>query len=65
MKSRLLHTPDGVRDLYNGEYKRKLLIQEQLHNVFMSYGCFDIQTPTFEYFDVFFALFCCFEAKFE
>lgn len=53
MKSRLLHTPDGVRDLYNGEYKRKLLIQEQLHNVFMSYGCFDIQTPTFEYFDVF------------
>ena len=53
MKSRLLHTPDGVRDLYNGEYKRKLLIQEQLHDVFMSYGCFDIQTPTFEYFDVF------------
>ena len=53
MKSRLLHTPDGVRDLYNGEYKKKLLIQEQLHNVFMSYGCFDIQTPTFEYFDVF------------
>ena len=53
MKSRLLHTPDGVRDLYNGEYKRKLLIQEKLHNVFMSYGCFDIQTPTFEYFDVF------------
>lgn len=53
MKSKLLHTPDGVRDLYNGEYKRKLLIQEQLHDVFMSYGCFDIQTPTFEYFDVF------------
>ncbi len=53
MKTRLLHTPDGVRDLYNGEYKKKLLIQEQLHKVFMSYGCLDIQTPTFEYFDVF------------
>ncbi len=53
MKNRLLHTPDGVRDLYNGEYKKKLWIQEQLHDVFMSYGCFDIQTPTFEYFDVF------------
>lgn len=53
MKNRLLHTPDGVRDLYNDEYKRKLWIQEQLHHVFMGYGCFDIQTPTFEYFDVF------------
>ena len=53
MKNRLLHTPDGVRDLYNGEYKKKLMIQDELHNVFMKYGCFDIQTPTFEYFDVF------------
>ena len=53
MKNRLLHTPDGVRDLYNGEYKKKLMIQEELHKVFMEYGCFDIQTPTFEYFDVF------------
>ncbi len=53
MKNRLLHTPDGVRDLYNGEYKKKLMIQDELHRVFMEYGCFDIQTPTFEYFDVF------------
>lgn len=53
MKKRLLHTPEGVRDLYNGEYRKKLWIQEQLHAVFMDYGCFDIQTPTFEYFDVF------------
>ena len=53
MKNRLLHTPDGVRDLYNGEYKKKLMIQDELHKVFMEYGCFDIQTPTFEYFDMF------------
>lgn len=53
MKNRLLHTPDGVRDLYNGEYKKKLMIQNELHKVFMEYGCYDIQTPTFEYFDVF------------
>ncbi len=53
MKNRLLHTPDGVRDLYNGEYKKKLMIQDELHKVFMEYGCYDIQTPTFEYFDVF------------
>ena len=53
MKNKLLHTPDGVRDLYNEEYKKKLDIQNRLHHVFAEYGCLDIQTPTFEYFDVF------------
>ena len=53
MKNKLLHTPDGVRDLYNDEYKKKLDIQNNLHHVFEKYGCMDIQTPTFEYFDVF------------
>ena len=53
MKSKLLHTPAGVRDLYNEEYKAKLDIQEKLHQVFAEHGCLDIQTPTFEYFDVF------------
>ncbi len=53
MKNKLLHTPDGVRDLYNEDYKKKLDIQNKLHRVFEEYGCLDIQTPTFEYFDVF------------
>ena len=53
MKNKLLHTPDGVRDLYNDEYKKKLNLQNKLHQVFAEYGCLDIQTPTFEYFDVF------------
>jgi len=53
MKNKLLHTPDGVRDLYNEAYKQKLYIQNQLHQVFVEYDCVDIQTPTFEYFDVF------------
>lgn len=53
MKNKLLHTPDGVRDLYNEDYKKKLNIQNKLHQVFTEYGCLDIQTPTFEYFDVF------------
>ena len=53
MKNKLLHTPDGVRDLYNEDYKKKLDIQNKLHHVFAEYGCIDIQTPTFEYFDVF------------
>jgi len=53
MKNKLLHTPDGVRDLYNEAYQSKLNIQNKLHQVFVEYGCQDIQTPTFEYFDVF------------
>lgn len=53
MKTDFLHTPDGVRDIYNGECRRKLIIQDILHNVLKSYGYQDIQTPTFEFFDVF------------
>ena len=53
MKSDMLHTPDGVRDIYNGECKKKLLIQDRLHQVFLRYGYQDIQTPTFEFFDIF------------
>ena len=49
----LIHTPDGVRDIYGDELKRKLGIEEKIKNVIYSYGYEDIQTPTFEFFDVF------------
>lgn len=48
-----LHTPEGVRDIYSFEYKKKLAVQEKLQQVLHQYGYQDIQTPTFEYFDVF------------
>ena len=53
MREKLLHTPDGVKDYINGEYRKKLYIQDQIHQVFLHHGCLDIQPPTFEYFDVF------------
>lgn len=53
MKNQLLHTPEGVRDIYNGECEEKLHIQNKLHNVIKSYGYGDIQTPSFEFFDIF------------
>lgn len=53
MKDQLLHTPDGVRDIYNGECRRKLQLQEKLHRCLQGYGYLDIQTPTFEFFDIF------------
>ncbi len=48
-----LHTPEGVRDIYHSECRKKLAVQERFHNVLHLYGYQDIQTPTFEYFDVF------------
>ncbi|KMZ54934.1 ATP phosphoribosyltransferase regulatory subunit [Dorea sp. D27] len=50
---KLLHTPEGVRDIYNVECGRKLALESRLEKVFHLYGYHDIQTPTFEYFDVF------------
>ncbi|MBR1770524.1 MAG: ATP phosphoribosyltransferase regulatory subunit [Lachnospiraceae bacterium] len=53
MSKKLLHTPEGVRDIYGREYARKLEVQARLHASIQSYGYEDIQTPAFEYFDVF------------
>ena len=48
-----LHTPEGVRDIYNRECETKLALQKKLSTVLHLYGYQDIQTPTFEYYDVF------------
>lgn len=53
MSTKLLHTPEGVRDIYGQEYEKKLCVEEKLHSVIKAYGYEDIQTPTFEFFDVF------------
>ncbi len=50
---RLVHTPEGVRDIYGTEYAGKLAVEEKIQQVFHRYGYQDIQTPTFEFFDVF------------
>ena len=53
MEPKLLHTPEGVRDIYDAECREKIYLQEALHNIFKQYGFMDIQTPTFDFFDVF------------
>lgn len=50
---KILHTPEGVRDIYSRECEQKLALQEHLHTIIKSYGYRDIETPTFEFFDVF------------
>lgn len=53
MKRQLLHTPEGVRDIYNEECEQKLILQNELHQTLKEYGYHPIQTPTFEFFDIF------------
>lgn len=53
MSRHLVHTPEGVRDIYGEEYARKLWVEKALHEPLRLYGYEDIQTPTFEFFDVF------------
>lgn len=53
MKRNMIHTPEGVRDIYGNELERKFSCKEQIHSVLQSYGFHDIQTPTFEFFDIF------------
>ena len=53
MKRRLLHTPEGVRDIYNMECARKMILQENLQKMLQKYGYHAIETPTFEFFDIF------------
>ncbi len=53
MQNKLLQTPDGVRDTYDIECKKKRKIIDKLHHVLELYSYHDIETPTFEFFDIF------------
>ncbi|MBO4695780.1 MAG: ATP phosphoribosyltransferase regulatory subunit [Lachnospiraceae bacterium] len=49
----LLHTPEGVRDIYGRECREKILLQNKLKDCMHRHGYLDIETPSFEYFDIF------------
>ncbi len=51
--NQLLHTPEGVRDIYGKDCRDKAALERQLMNCLHRYGYEDVQTPTFEYFDIF------------
>lgn len=53
MAKTLLHTPDGVRDIYHEECAKKLAVQAKIEAIFHLYGYQNIETPTFEFFDIF------------
>ena len=53
MQKKLIHTPEGVRDIYGNEFSKKLYAQNKIMDIIRSFGYEDIQTPVFEFFDVF------------
>lgn len=49
----LLHTPEGVRDIYNEECELKNILEQRILKTMHQFGFRNIETPTFEFFDVF------------
>lgn len=50
---KLLHTPEGVRDLHDAECEKKQQLESKLRHCLHRFGFRDVVTPTFEYFDIF------------
>lgn len=50
---KIFHTPEGVRDIFQDECRQKLEIQRKILETFHLYGYEDVETPTFEFFEVF------------
>lgn len=53
MKDRLLHTPEGVRDIYSVECAKKSILESKLKDRLGLYGYEEIRTPSFEFFEIF------------
>ncbi len=50
---RQMHTPEGVRDIVGQECEKKHIIDRAIKDAILSYGYQQIETPTYEYFDIF------------
>ena len=51
MNKKLVHTPEGVRDIYGEEKAKKTIVERFLQEKIHCFGYLDIQTPTFEFLD--------------
>lgn len=50
---RLIHTPEGVRDIYSEECEKKLYLQGRVQEVFDRFGYRRMDMPALEFFEVF------------
>ncbi len=49
----LLFTPEGVRDIYGVECEKRKNVETTIHHIMNLYGFNHIQTPTYEFFEIF------------
>ncbi|GHV45074.1 ATP phosphoribosyltransferase regulatory subunit [Clostridia bacterium] len=54
MKKWKLHTPEGVLDVLENECAKKRQVEDAIRRSFHSEGYFEVQTPSFEFLDVFY-----------
>ena len=48
-----MHTPEGVRDIYDRECARKNIVEQRILRQMQLFGYSAIETPMFEFFDIF------------
>lgn len=53
MKNNNIHTPEGLRDIYGKEIEEKVVVQKNIMDSIRSFGYKNIQTPTFEFLEVY------------
>lgn len=53
MRKLSIHTPEGVQDTLFEECRHKRLVESDVMNVFEGCGYFEVETPSYEYYDVF------------
>ena len=53
MYNKLLHTPEGFRDVYGAEYFKRQTVKNALYDTIKNYKYMSIDLPAIEYFDIF------------
>jgi len=53
MNNQLLHTVEGLRDIHVIDTSKKNTVERNILNLFNHYGYEQVQTPTFEYYDIY------------
>lgn len=53
MYNKLLHTPEGFRDIYGNEYYKRQDVKNTLFDTIKKYNYMNIDLPSIEYFDIF------------
>jgi ATP phosphoribosyltransferase regulatory subunit len=53
MNNQILHTVEGLRDIHPLDTRKKQQIERNILDLFNHYGYEQVQTPTFEYYDIY------------